>query len=194
MTKKKFRPRVTAAIIIIIVFLSVSAVLLSRVLEKRTYKIVYKDLIMNYSQLYDLDPFLVAAVIHCESDNRPNAVSRSGAIGLMQIMPDTGKWIAEKLGIKNYTDEKLNEPDINIRLGCWYLRFLYDRYNGNMTNMLAAYNAGHGNADKWLSDEDLTKEGQLQDIPFKETKDYVEKVLRAYDKYKTLYSEEKLFG
>lgn len=180
--------------IIIIIFLSASAVLLGRVMERRAYKIVYRDLIIKYSELYDLDPFLVAAVIHCESGNKSDAVSRSGAVGLMQVMPDTGKWAAEKLGIENYTDERLNEPDINIRLGCWYLSFLHERYNGNMTNMLAAYNAGHGNADKWLSDKELTEEGQLSNIPFKETKDYVEKVLRAYDKYKTLYSEEKMPG
>ncbi|OQB25154.1 MAG: Soluble lytic murein transglycosylase precursor [Firmicutes bacterium ADurb.Bin182] len=190
MAKKISKTGLAAAMIIVIVFLSAALVLLSAVLERRTYKLVYPGFIKTFSSLYELDPFLVAAVIHCESDNVPNAVSRSGAVGLMQIMPETGEWIAGKLEIEDFSPEDLNEPELNIRIGCWYLRFLYDRYDGNMTNMLAAYNAGHGNADKWLSDKSISEEGQLLNIPFKETKDYVEKVLRVYDKYKALYSEK----
>ena len=192
MKKKNRKTGIVALTVIMIVFLSAALVLISRILERRTYKLVYADEIQMYAGKYDLDPFLIAAVIHCESANIPDAVSRSGAIGLMQVMPQTGEWIAEKLDMENFSEHRLNEPAVNIEMGCWDLSFLYDRYDGNLTNMLAAYNAGHGNADKWLRDESLSQEGQLREIPFKETEDYVEKVLRAYDKYKALYPKETL--
>jgi len=166
------------------------AFVVSRQLEKRTYRMAYPELIEAYAGEYGLDPYLVAAVIHTESGNRPDAVSTSGAIGLMQIMPETGEWAAEKLSLNAYTVQSLYEPKVNVRIGCWYLSFLMERFEQDRRLMLAAYNAGHGNVAKWLKDEALSQNGQLVTIPFEETQRYVEKVQRAYEKYKTLYPKQ----
>lgn len=164
-----------------------TALYLGRVLERRTYKLKYPELIKLYSVEYSLDPYLVASVIHIESSNKKDAVSSAGALGLMQVMPETGKWIAGKLAVEPFSSDMLFEPELNIRFGCWYLEFLTERFKQDRFLVLAAYNAGHGNVEKWLKDPLLSKDGQLTDIPFRETKNYVEKVQRAYEKYKRLY-------
>lgn len=170
--------------------LSVFAWQLSLLLEKRAYKLQYGAEIKQYSRAFHVDPYLVAAVIHCESSNRHKAVSRAGAKGLMQIMPDTGFWIAEKLGEEDFKEDELFEPSVNIRFGCWYLKYLLDSFSGNMKTAAAAYNAGPGNVRKWLNDENYSMGGELGSIPFRETAQYVERVQRAYDKYKKLYANE----
>ncbi len=176
--------------VLLIVMAAVAAFYVSRVLEKRTYPMVYPDLIEKYALEFDIDPYLVAAVIHTESSNIKDAVSSSGAVGLMQVMPTTGEWIAGKLDILDFTTERLYEPELNVRFGCWYLRFLADRLDEDRALMLAAYNAGHGNVDKWLNDPEISENGQLINIPFPETKRYVEKVQRAYEKYTNLYPDQ----
>lgn len=170
--------------------LCVLAYYLNRMAEKRTYRLLYPDIVMQMSMEYDVDPCLVAAVIHCESSNNKDAVSPVGAMGLMQIMPDTGKWIAEKIEIEGFAQEQLFEPETNIRFGCWYLSYLSEKFHGNRTSVLAAYNGGPGNVEKWLNDERYSEGGQLTDIPFPETERYIEKVQRAYEKYLKLYKEE----
>ncbi|HOF94561.1 MAG TPA: lytic transglycosylase domain-containing protein [Clostridia bacterium] len=163
------------------------AFILGRILEKRTYKLEYPELIKLYSEEYSLDPYLVASVIHIESSNKPDAISSAGALGLMQVMPETGEWIANKLSVEPFSTEMLFEPKLNIRFGCWYLQFLTQRFKADRVLVLAAYNAGHGNVEKWLKNPTLSEKGQLTQIPFRETKNYVEKVQRAYEKYKRLY-------
>ena len=170
--------------------LSALAWQLSWLLEKRAYKLQYSAEIKEYSREFHVDPYLVAAVIHCESSNRHTVVSRAGAKGLMQIMPDTGFWIAEKLGEEDFSEDELFEPKVNIRFGCWYLKYLLDTFSGNRKTAVAAYNAGPGNVRKWLNDENYSKGGELDSIPFKETAQYVERVQRAYDKYTKLYANE----
>ena len=128
-------------------------------------------------------------MIHCESSNDQDAKSGAGAVGLMQLMPDTGEWIAKKLSIESYTDELLLQPSVNIRMGCWYLRFLLDRYDENRDLALAAYNAGHGNVDKWKADPSIFKDGKFVDIPFPATEQYLKRVQLAYEKYKALYKD-----
>lgn len=173
-----------------IVIAAIAAFFLSREMEKRTYRMVYPTLIGQYAEEFQLDPYLVAAVIHTESGNRPDAVSSSGAVGLMQVMPETGEWIAGKLGVHDFTTQQLYDPKTNIRFGCWYLAFLKERFEGDRPLMLAAYNAGHGNVAKWLEDPEISQDGQLVNIPFGETERYVEKVQRAYEKYQTLYPKQ----
>lgn len=177
------------AIIVLLVVAIILAVAVGRLLERRTYRLTYRDEIAKWAKEFQLDPFLVAAVIHCESSNQPQAVSSSGAIGLMQIMPETGEWIAGKLAITEYTVTMLEEPAINVRFGCWYLRFLLDRYDKAIEHAVAAYNAGHGNVDTWLKDPALSKDGKLTEIPFAQTSAYVTKVMRAYEKYEDLYKD-----
>ena len=110
--------------------------------DLENYHIAYTELIARYAAEYALDPYLVTAIMRCESSNDPDAVSKKGAIGLMQIMPDTGAWIAHKLGLDDsYRQEQLFDPETNIRFACWYLDFLTRRLEGNRTAIIAAYNA-----------------------------------------------------
>lgn len=164
--------------------------ILTFALERKTYKLEYPIEIEKYSAKYNVDKYLVAAIIHCESGNDSQAQSQKGALGLMQIMPDTGEWAAEKLEIENYDMQMLKKPDINIEIGCWYLSFLNERFNSELPNMIAAYNAGHGRVAQWLADPNISIDSELVNIPYHETEEYLKKVQRAYEKYKTLYKNE----
>lgn len=171
---------------ILLIIAVLGALILNRVLERQTYKLLYPNEIEKWSNQYELDPYLVASIIHVESGNRPVVSSGKGAVGLMQIMPETGAWIAGKLDIEYEVDD-LKDAETNIRLGCWYLRFLADRFKVRDT-MIAAYNGGHTRISKWLGDSKYSTDGEtLKDIPYSETKNYVERVHNAYEKYKKLY-------
>lgn len=174
----------------VLIVLTVLGLYLNLAMEKRAYKLNYPNEIIAYADEFGVDRFLVAAIIHCESSNRETAVSPVGARGLMQIMPDTGEWIASKLDVADYTEEKLFDPETNIRFGCWYLDYLMDKFNGNRVNVLAAYNAGPGNVSEWLKNEEYSSGGELVRIPFPETSQYVQKVQRVYEKYVQLYKNE----
>ena len=152
------------------------------------YPLKYENLIRTYATEYGLDPYFVASVIWAESGYDKDAVSRSDARGLMQIMPDTGSWIADKLGESGYTEDALFTPEVSIRYGCWYLSYLTDKFEGNELKILAGYNAGPGRVDEW---QQSWGEGHLptaEDIPFEETKNYVTKIAKAKDIYKKLYT------
>lgn len=153
------------------------------------YPMKYEDVIDKYSAEYQLDPALVCAVIYTESKFDPDAVSVDGARGLMQVMPETGEWIAAKLGMRaTYDVDKLFEPDTNVRFGCWLLNYLYSRFDGDSRKALAAYNAGQGNVDKWLTQPECSSDGvTLDHIPFRETRNYVKKVKAAHDIYLERY-------
>lgn len=192
-TRKLRRRRVLLVLIGIALFLliTLTAMYLSGVLERQYYKLTYPEEIRRYAEDYGLDPCLVAAVIHVESGNRADAVSYKGAIGLMQIMPETGAWIAQKRAVaESHTESRLYTPDYNIACGCWYLDYLLKRFGGDLRYALIAYNAGPGNLETWLSDETLTEDGKLITIPYAETEAYVEKVMRAIEKYRELYAKE----
>ncbi len=156
-----------------------------------TYPISYQNLILKYSKQFNVDPYLVAAIINVESNFDKNAISHREARGLMQISPITGRWAAETLSIEDFSLDKLFEPDINIMIGTWYLNMLSQEFNNNIQLILAAYNGGSGNVSKWLEDEKYCEDGvNLKKIPFKETEEYVEKVLKNYQMYKILYKDE----
>ncbi len=154
------------------------------------YPMKYRDLVRKYSERYDLDPYLVLAVIKAESSFRHTAVSRKNARGLMQITEGTGKWSAGKMGLEDYTTDMLFDPETNISIGCWYLSWLYEEF-GDTDLVLAAYNAGSGNVTKWLNDRELSPTGRTLDrIPFRETEKYLKKVRNSYMIYKKLYENE----
>lgn len=156
----------------------------------RNYPVAYTELILQYAGEYELDPYLVQSIMRCESSNDPTVVSEAGAIGLMQIMPDTGTWIAHKLDLDDvYTKEMLYDPESNLEFGCWYLHFLSGRFHGNRKQMIAAYNAGHGSVEDWLNDPRFSENGELLTIPFEQTARYYEKVTAAYENYTTLYPD-----
>ena len=186
MKRRKTTKFLTTVIALCIVYY---AMLHIPVIIKMIYPLYFKDTVVKYAQEYDLPSPLVAAVIKTESNFNVFAQSSKDAKGLMQITPSTGRWIAEKLGMKSYNDDMLFDPEVNIRFGCWYIRYLYSNYNGDMTLTFAAYNGGRGNVDKWLADKRLSKDGKnLDEIPFKETRNFVVRVNNNYKIYKKLYN------
>ncbi|MDU5082993.1 lytic transglycosylase domain-containing protein [uncultured Tissierella sp.] len=160
------------------------------ILLTTNYPIGYKSMIVEYSKEYDLDPYLVASIINVESKYDKDAISQKGARGLMQISPSTGKWASEVLGIDNYSEDILFDPETNIRIGTWYLDTLFKEFDYNLELVLAAYNAGSGNVSKWLKDEKYSNDRtSLSIIPFKETEDYLVRVNQSYKVYSTLYKK-----
>ncbi|WP_150842381.1 MULTISPECIES: transglycosylase SLT domain-containing protein [unclassified Clostridium] len=174
---------------ILIIVIAVIIIINFKVILKSFFPLEYEKSIIEYSEMYNVDPNLVAAVINTESKFVVDASSSKGAIGLMQIMPDTGKWIAEKLELSNFNEEIIADPEMNIRMGTWYLKKLSEDFNGDYILVLAAYNGGPGNVTKWLEDEKYSSDGEnLHKIPFKETKSYVQKVKFNHRIYRYLYN------
>ncbi len=177
--------------LLLVLALAVVAVLGGRWVLYKLYPLEYRSILFARAAEYELDPYLVAAVIRTESKFRPDAISKQGARGLMQIMPDTGRWAAEQLGIA-YEPDLLFDADYNVRLGCWYLDELRTEFGGDMTLALAAYNGGRGNVAKWLRENQWTGEHTtLEQIPFRETRTYVAHVLRDVGRYRLLYEGEE---
>ncbi len=165
---------------------AVVALVLAGVLQDRMQRVIYpleyEQVIRSASAEYDMEPALVAAVIHAESGFDPQAQSDQNAYGLMQLVPSTAGYVARQSGIQG----DYREPETNIRLGVWYLNYLEERYAGSERLMLAAYNAGEGTVDGWRQDESFDIS---QDIPYPETASYVEDVREARDTYADLYGE-----
>lgn len=151
----------------------------------------YQSEIVTYARRNQIDPFLVAAVIKNESEFKPGAVSPVGAIGMMQIMPETGEWIAKQMGLEGYSIDSLYNPGINIRMGCWYLSELKYEFKDNLLLMMMAYNAGRGNTHGWMSANgwDYTF-GEINRIPYPESRNYVASVLHDRDEYYRLYKDK----
>ena len=148
----------------------------------------HDDIIRQQAEDKDLDPALIAGVIFAESHFR-DQTSHAGAKGLMQLMPETADYIAQKSGGTRFEQGDLADPQVNIAYGSWYLRHLLDKYDGREVLALAAYNAGQGNVDEWLANAPgahLTPD----DIPFPETRHYVAKVLDARGDYRREYKDE----
>lgn len=186
--KKNQAVPVRTGALVVYVFLTVVLLLagMTYYVISSYYPLDYKDMIVSCAQEYDLDPNLVCAVIATESRFSPEANSSRGAVGLMQIMPETGEWIAQKLKLEDYSQESLVDPETNIRMGTWYLHFLSERFEGDA--VIAAYNAGHGSVESWLGDAQYSSDGKiLETIPYEETRDYVKKVNFAYEIYKIFY-------
>ena len=148
---------------------------------KMRYPLAYEHVIVGHARNYDLDPALLAAVIYQESKFDPKARSRSGAIGLMQLLPDTAKGIAVHTGGKEFVVADLYDPEINVRYGAFYLRRLIRKYDDE-TLALAAYNAGQRNVDTWIAND--------EGIVFAETREYVEGVIELRGVYRRAYAEE----
>ena len=152
------------------------------------YPVPFKDLIGAAAEETGLDPFLLVAVMRVESRFNPVAVSPRGARGLMQVMPETGAWVAQQLGLEDFQPEHLHEPATNIRIGAWYLAHLCKVFRGELVPALAAYNGGQGNVRQWLDTLRWSGEREtLEDIPFPETRRYVRRVLATYDGYRRAY-------
>ncbi len=148
----------------------------------------HDDIIRQQAEDKDLDAALIAGVIFAESHFR-DQTSHAGAKGLMQLMPDTADYIAQKSGGTRFVQGDLADPQVNIAYGSYYLRYLLDKYEGREVLALAAYNAGQGNVDRWLANAGGAHL-KPTDIPFDETRHYVAKVLDARDDYRREYKHE----
>ena len=154
--------------------------------ESKLYPIKYEVFVDKYSADFGVPKETVYAVIHTESSFRADAVSSAGAIGLMQIIPETFTWLSKKLN-EQVTENMYSDPETNIKYGVFYLSWLYERFD-NDEAVFAAYNAGYSRVKGWLADERYSQDGStLSKIPYPETENYVKKVIKAKEKYKNIY-------
>jgi soluble lytic murein transglycosylase len=142
------------------------------------YPLAYEPIVRGHARNYGLEPALVAAVIYQESKFQADAESESGAVGLMQVRPETAEGIALRTGGSAFEPDDLYDPELNVRYGCWYLRHLLRKYDDQRL-ALAAYNAGQANVDEWLREE--------KGIAFAETRHYVRRVERLQEVYRDAY-------
>ncbi len=179
-------PILGAAAIVLGLVVGVLAVtgVFDKAIKELTLPLRHEDIIRQQSQEKGVDAALIAAVIYAESKFN-DAESSAGARGLMQITPDAAKFIEKQSGGTTFQLEDLSDPEINIRYGTFLLKELLERYGGDEAAALAAYNAGPGNADKW-GGSGL----QVEDIPFPETRAYVEEVLGKQREYRREYAHE----
>lgn len=171
---------------VVLVLLIVAAIACTAgyfIIRKR-YPLKFEELIEKYSDKYAIPKDFVCGVIWTESRFNEKAKSGAGARGLMQIMPETGKWIAKKLEMSDFGEDMLFDPEINIEMGCWYLSYLSRKFEGDELKIMAGYNAGPGNVEKWQ------KEGKFEhsDIVFPETQKYVKRVDHAKKIYRFIYN------
>lgn len=171
------------SVIILFFILSIPTVL------ERMLPLSFSELIVYYGTSANIDPSLIAAIIQVESSFRPNAISPKGAVGLMQLMPDTARWVAEQRGMPS-KELNLLDPELNVQLGVYYLQYLLQRFPTE-SSALAAYNGGPTNVKRWL-EEDVWDGSWLkaESIPFTETRQYVKKVWFRQKLYRFFYQEE----
>lgn len=159
-----------------------------KLIDRSFYPREYRAHVEQYANLYGVEPNLVYAIIKAESKFRPKAISSAGAMGLMQVMPETFREdICRKIGLSD--DEKqLLDPETNIQAGVWYFAKWY-AYYGTAKEALAAYNAGVGNVNNWIKEGYLDKNGFLdvEQIPFEETQNYVKEILLYKQRYDEIY-------
>lgn len=155
---------------------------------ERLFPLPYAKQLKRRAAPHSLDPYLVAGLIRQESEFNPGAKSRAGALGLMQIMPRTGRGLARRLGISGLSNRQLYNADLSLRLGTFHFKTVLKRFNHRLEYTLAGYNAGEHRVDAWLSWEDLSDPEEFaESIPFTETRGYVQSVMRNAEVYRRLY-------
>lgn len=162
----------------------------SQVFWKTIYPIQYKAEVTKAATQHKVDPYLVYSIIQIESNFKHTRTSNKGATGLMQIMPETASWVIEQAQLPPQLLEMLDVPEVNIFIGSWYVAFLERKFHNNHFAVIAAYNAGPGNVEKWLKEDrwDGTYQN-IADIPFGETRHYLQRVLYFYGKYREIYNQ-----
>lgn len=189
--KRKRRPRfavlLLSAVLVIIIFNA------SMVALHTAYPKSYSDIVESCAEEYSLDSDLLYALIETESGFNKDAVSDVGAKGLTQMMPDTFQWLQTKTG-ESLPDDALFDPEISVRYGAYFLRYLIDEF-GNVPTAIAAYHAGITKVHTWLENEEYSDDGKtLKHIPYDDTRAYVQKVLFNQKMYLYLYSEVLNYG
>ena len=180
--KKIFKLLVFIAIILVCIYVYKKYDIKTKIL-KMIYPIKYSEYVEKYSEEFGIDKFLVYSIIKAESNFNKDAKSKSGAVGLMQLMEKTAQEIDS--GIK---EQDLYNEETNIKIGIEYYSKLLKYYNNSLELSLVAYNAGIGTVDKWIEDGILKKDGSnIENVPYKETNNYVRKILKDYKIYKMVY-------
>lgn len=186
--KKKQRKKGKNLIVILIIVIILALFCkepIKQQITRTVYKKEYSEYVIKYAEQYGVEENLIYALIKAESNFNPNAVSHQNAKGLMQLMQSTAEDLAKKSKI-NLNNENILEPEVNIQLGTQYIASLLNKY-GCVEVALAAYNAGSGNVDKWISSGKIKADGSdIENIPYKETNTYVRKIMRDYEVYKQL--------
>lgn len=156
--------------------------------EQALFPLAYFTPIRKWSNQRNLNPLLVLSLMRQESRFQPKIRSVAGAVGLMQVLPETAEWVSHKIGLKAY---QLDSVEDNINLGTWYLDYTHRNYNDNSMLAIASYNAGPGNVDQWVKQTSVTDvDVFVEDIPFPETKNYVKSVSENYWNYLRLYNPQ----
>jgi soluble lytic murein transglycosylase len=189
-TRRRRSFLVLGGIGLLVLAIALAMPLFRKAVNDLTLPLANQDIIRQQAADKHIDPALIAAVIYAETKFDPRQ-SSAGAQGLMQIMPQTAEFLADRSGATTFTTADLATPQVNIAYGSYYLRYLLDHYGGNKMLALAAYNGGEANVDRWVSD--ARSQGHsltVAEIPFPETRDYVLKVLQAQRDYRHTYPTE----
>jgi soluble lytic murein transglycosylase len=153
-----------------------------------TFPLPYRESLERYASLHSIDVSVLAGLIRQESEFDPKAVSRANAYGLTQVLPSTGRELSRRAGMPSFSPAMLFEPEINLRLGTLYLKSLLDQHDGAWETTLASYNAGKSRVNRWLTWAEYREPAEfIENIPFTETREYVQAVLRNADIYRRLY-------
>ncbi len=170
--------------VLLVLFLLLNATNIARFF----YPVKYLDYVSEYATAYGVDPYLIMSIIKAESNFDQEAVSHKNATGLMQIIEPTANWLAKRMKLADFQYEDIADPELNIKMGCYYMEYLLSLYDGNVKNALAAYNAGEGTVNRWLADPESSKDGvTLSFIPYPETRRYIAKVTNNHRIYELLY-------
>lgn len=154
--------------------------------KRSAYPRKFSEYVSASAAEFDIPETVIYATIKTESGFDADAVSRAGAVGLMQLMPSTFRWLSDDMLHENLDDSMISDPQTNIRYGSYLLSWLYGIY-GNWDNVFAAYNAGVGNVNSWLKDPRYSFAGHLTNIPFEETRNYVRRQRENVKTYEKLY-------
>ena len=189
---KKLRPWVIVIgvkpIVALVLLVGVMILLFTPAFWRDVYPIRYYRTIEREALIMHVNPLLVASVVRVESHFHEDDISHAGAMGLMQLMPGTAQWVAKEINMPKIHAADLAQPDLNIRLGSWYLSYLLRQYHGSLPEAIAAYNAGPNRVNAWLakgvwSGSELT----IYDIPVRETRHFVERVLYTFGIFRRFY-------
>jgi soluble lytic murein transglycosylase len=193
---RRRRRSVLAAVIgaLVVVAVVVALPVARKAVNELGLPLHYQDVIRRQAADKRLDPAFVAAVIYAETKFNART-SSAGAEGLMQIMPQTAQFLAHRSGATTFRVSDLGTPQVNIAYGSYYLRYLLDEYGGNRVLALAAYNGGESNVDGWIAASKARRvKFTVDDIPFPETRAYVERVLQAQREYRRTYATQLGYG
>lgn len=189
MSRKKLKLVIIIIFLLILVLGLINIVKLQDIILKKFYPIYYQEYVEKFSDENNVDKYMIYAIIKAESNFKTDVKSGSNAIGLMQLLEKTALEMSNTIENQDINEQDLYLPEVNIKLGTSYYAYLLKCYNGNNILALTAYNAGMGNVDKWIKEGIIKADGSdIENIPYKETNNYVRKILRNYKIYLKLYN------